>query len=94
VVDGVFMGGSFDALKELLNENKIESGEIRFFLGYSGWSNGQLEEELKENSWIIADGKLDFIMNTEHENLWETVLKSMGDQHKIISNFPENPSLN
>lgn len=94
VIDGVFMGGSFDALKLLLEKNEIQSGEIRFFLGYSGWTKGQLEEELKQNSWLIADGNMEYIMNTEIDNLWEDILKNMSEKHKIISNFPENPSLN
>ncbi len=92
--DGVYMGGSFDVMKQLIENKKLNHQQIRFFLGYSGWTEGQLEQELKQNSWIIADGKKEYIMNTSHENLWEDILKEMGNEHKIISNFPENPSLN
>lgn len=94
LVDGVYMGGSFEALRELIEKNKVERNEVRFFLGYAGWAFGQLENELKENSWIIAPCDGAEIMDTSNENLWETVLKRMGGEHKIISNFPENPSLN
>lgn len=94
LVDGVYMGGSFEALRELIEKNKVQRNEVRFFLGYAGWAFGQLENELKENSWIIAPCDGAEIMDTSNENLWETVLKRMGGEHKIISNFPENPSLN
>lgn len=94
LIDGVFMGGSFETLRELIEKNKIQRNEVRFFLGYAGWAFGQLENEISQNSWIIANCKEDEIMDTANENLWETVLKRMGGDHKIISNFPENPSLN
>lgn len=94
LVEGVYMGGSFETLRELIENNKVDRSEVRFFLGYAGWAFGQLESEVKQNSWIIAPCEGNEIMDTTNENLWETVLKRMGDEHKIISNFPENPSLN
>lgn len=94
LVEGVFMGGSFDELKKLIEAKQVKKREIRFFLGYAGWSVGQLEHEIKENTWMIANADADEIMSTDHENLWESILKKMGEKHKVISNFPENPSLN
>lgn len=94
LVEGVYMGGSFEVLRELIEKNRVERNEVRFFLGYAGWAFGQLENEVKQNSWIIASCDGAEIMDTTNENLWETVLKRMGGEHKIISNFPENPSLN
>lgn len=94
LLDGVYMGGNFDELKKLIENKAVTRREVRFFLGYAGWAFGQLETEIKENAWIIAESDNADIMNTELENLWETVLKKMGDKHKAISNFPENPSLN
>lgn len=92
--EGIYMGGNFEKLRELIEKKRVQKNEIRFFLGYAGWSFGQLESEVRENSWIIANTGYEHIMDTEQENLWETILKSMGDKHKVISNFPENPSLN
>ncbi|HLP14306.1 MAG TPA: YqgE/AlgH family protein [Flavobacteriales bacterium] len=94
LLEGVYMGGNFDTLKMLIEKQNLTKKQVRFFLGYAGWAFGQLENEIKENSWIIANGAAGEIMDTEHENLWESILKQMGEKHKIISNFPENPSLN
>ena len=94
LLEGVYMGGSFDVLKMLIEKGNLKKNQVRFFLGYSGWAVGQLENEIKENSWIIANGSQGEIMNTNNENLWESILSKMGEKHKIISNFPENPSLN
>jgi putative transcriptional regulator len=94
LLEGVYMGGNFDTLKMLIEKQNLTKKQVRFFLGYAGWAFGQLENEIKENSWIIANGAVGEIMDTDHENLWEIILKKMGGDHKIISNFPENPSLN
>ncbi|HYG52397.1 MAG TPA: YqgE/AlgH family protein [Flavobacteriales bacterium] len=94
LLEGVYMGGNFETLKMLIEKQNLTKKQVRFFLGYAGWAFGQLENEIRENSWIIATGAAGEIMDTDNENLWESILKKMGGNHKIISNFPENPSLN
>src|SRR4051812_27608654 len=51
VVDGIFWGGDFEVVMELLKANRLTNRDIRFFIGYSGWGQGQLEEEMKQKSW-------------------------------------------
>jgi len=95
ISNGIFWGGDFDSLKKLLNENQISKTEIRFFLGYSGWSKEQLESEIKESSWLIIE-------NTEKEKLlskptsdfWKEKIKAQGGEYILFSNAPENPILN
>ena len=50
----IFWGGDIDTIRELIKNGKVKDNQLRFFLGYSGWSPGQLERELKEDSWVIA----------------------------------------
>ena len=45
---GIYWGGDFDKVKELVATNTIDEKKIRFIVGYSGWEGGQLEEEIKE----------------------------------------------
>lgn len=47
-------------------------------LGYSAWSVGQLEEEIKNNSWLITPYKKDIIFSEENSNKWEKAIKSLG----------------
>ncbi|MBK7709616.1 MAG: YqgE/AlgH family protein [Bacteroidales bacterium] len=68
IEDGIYWGGDIDTIRELISEGKINHSQIRFFLGYSGWSAGQLERELKEDSWIIARVKSDIIMNNRGDD--------------------------
>lgn len=94
VLDGVYMGGDFDQMKELLTTGQIDEGSIRFFIGYSGWSPNQLEGELEENSWIVARTTGNVLMNTGQEHLWKNILKSMGGKYARLVNYPEDPTLN
>ena len=94
VVPGLYTGGSFDDVKTLINTGIITSDQIRFFLGYSGWESGQLEEEMKSNSWIVGSTSIKNVLENKDKDLWKQILKNMGGKFKMISNFPEDPSLN
>ena len=54
ISDGIYWGGEYESTKELINNGKINKNNIRFFLGYTGWEENQLETELGANSWIVA----------------------------------------
>lgn len=93
--DGIFWGGNFEQLQIMINNRQIDPVALRFFLGYSGWSAGQLEMELKEKTWIISNrARKDQVFYTEPEKLWKNVLNEMGGKFKIISNYPIDPRLN
>jgi putative transcriptional regulator len=92
---GIYWGGDFEAVKQLITNYQLKNDEIRFFTGYSGWTPRQLDDEIKEDSWIVAD-KLnkDIIFTSSEENLWRQVVISLGHRYAHIANFPENPELN
>lgn len=94
VVDGVHMGGDFEQLRAVLTTDPKLSRHVRFFVGYSGWGVEQLEQELKQRSWLIAHGDKRRIMNTSGMDLWRDTLKSMGAEYAPLANFPDDPSLN
>ena len=94
VAGNIFWGGDIDSIKELIKTGKLKESQIRFFLGYSGWSAGQLERELNENSWVIATIKTDIIMNSRGDDTWKRVLRSFKNKYRMWADFPDSPEMN
>jgi putative transcriptional regulator len=93
--DGIYWGGNFEQLKILMKENRVDPGDVLYFLGYSGWAPGQLDEELRENSWIVSpDATAAQVFDLDPELLWQEVLKNMGGKYRMFSNYPTDPRLN
>jgi putative transcriptional regulator len=67
---------------------------VRGFLGYSGWSAGQLEAELKHNTWIVTDVPAGLLDRAPDEKLWRAVLGAMGDEWRLMAGEPDDTTLN
>ena len=93
VVNGIYWGGNFETIRQLLNISVMKPEDIRFFLGYAGWSKGQLDDELKNNSWLVGDIRTSQIIHPSR-NLWKQSVKSMGEPYQLWTTFPENPEYN
>ncbi|MDG2193529.1 MAG: YqgE/AlgH family protein [Polaribacter sp.] len=94
VANGIFWGGNFDSLKDLLNNQSLENDDIRFFLGYSGWEIGQLHEELQTNSWFVSENDFPNIFAADNSSIWKNKLLQKGGKYKIWANAPNNIQLN
>lgn len=94
IANGIFWGGDFDVVQELLQTQRLNKEDIRFFLGYSGWSKDQLEDELETTSWVVIDNNFTNIFNISDKSFWKDTLMKFGGEYKIWANAPENPSLN
>ncbi|MBC8110948.1 MAG: YqgE/AlgH family protein [Verrucomicrobia bacterium] len=94
IAEDLYWSGDFEQVKTLLNIGKITEEDIRFFVGYAGWSAGQLAGELTQNAWIVTDAEADFIFNTPAEQCWRAILKKMDGKYKAIANYPKDPRLN
>jgi len=95
LVEGdIFWGGDIDSIRELIKSGKIKQSQIRFFLGYSGWSAGQLERELKENSWIIAKINSNIVLSNKGDDIWKRVLRSFKNKYRMWADFPDSPEMN
>ena len=67
---------------------------IRVFAGYSGWSAGQLEEEIASGSWFVFDALPGDPFINRPDDLWAMVLRRQGDILAAVAHFPPDPSLN
>jgi len=95
ISQGIFWGGDFKTVLELINSNKLYSEDIKFFLGYSGWEEKQLKDELASNAWVISKNNYNNnIISKCCEEFWKEKMLEIGGEYSIWSNAPENPSLN
>lgn len=94
VLPGVFWGGNFELVKKGVLEGEIDPNDIRFFLGYAGWTSGQLAEEVERGGWILANSDEDAIFDTAENTLWRHSLRQLGGSYSILANYPDHPSLN
>lgn len=95
ISNGVYWGGDFSAITELLKNKAIKEDQIRFFLGYSGWDSEQLEQELEMNSWVVTPNKYkNEIIGKSYDNFWREKMIEFGGDYLIWSNAPEYPNYN
>jgi putative transcriptional regulator len=93
--DDIFWGGNVDDLVQGLSMHTINENDVRFFLGYSGWSAGQLEQELEQDSWIVCDYVTpELLFDTPPDVMWKQALSNMGGRFSVYSNYPIDPTLN
>jgi putative transcriptional regulator len=94
VIKGVYWGGDFEKVVEMLKAGTAEPDKIRFYIGYSGWSDGQLTTELEEKSWLTVAGTRKLIFHRNYEEIWKDSLRQLGGDYEMMINFPIDPQLN
>ncbi|NMM47944.1 YqgE/AlgH family protein [Marinigracilibium pacificum] len=93
--NGVYWGGNFEQVVNLLRSGIYLDEDFKFFIGYSGWTAGQLQKELEETSWIVSEKTdLDTIFVHGSEEIWGDILRKMGGEFKMFANYPLDPRLN
>lgn len=94
ISDGIYWGGDFEKLKFLIESELIQPHNIRFYLGYAGWSAMQLKDELEYGSWIISQMHPNHILKSKPKSLWRDVLHQKGDSYSVIGEIPDSFYLN
>lgn len=95
VMDGVWWGGDFAQLKALIRNGVVKQSDIRFFVGYTGWSRGQLRDEMKTGSWVPAEGDINYVFNSDFEvNLWQEIMEHKGNTFSVIGQMDDTANWN
>ncbi len=94
ITENIYWSGDFDTLKDFINNDIANYKHVKFFAGYSGWSPGQLEAEIKEKSWIVTEVNDAVIMDDNIDNVWEQILNGLGGFYKNWTKFPNDPNQN
>jgi putative transcriptional regulator len=77
-----------------LDELSGRTRRARVFAGHSGWGPGQLDAELDEGSWIVADPRTDEVFCDDPDELWSAALDRKGGAYALLARMPTDPSLN
>ena len=93
IMPGLYWGGDYKELVNLIKQGAVDYNDVKFFVGYSGWSPGQLESEIKRNYWVIADTQPSEILSDTH-NIWRKKLKQLGPKYDLWTKYSVNPELN
>ena len=81
-------------VKALIKAGELKESEIKFFLGYSGWSSGQLEHELQDQSWIVVNSNPSIALERNDKKMWQDFIKKMDTDYAIWHTMPDDPELN
>lgn len=94
VLNGIYWGGDFETAIQLIKDGEVDVNKIRFYIGYSGWATGQLNDELKEKSWLTAEATRKLVFHKQADEIWKDALKHLGGDYEMMINFPTDPQLN
>lgn len=90
----LYLNGDFNAIKCQLFQYPNTISSIRFFLGYSGWEESQLNQEIEENTWIIGKEESTTLLAADSQNMWKEILSKQGGKYRTWSRFPLIPIMN
>ena len=94
ILDGLYWGGDIDQIRDLILKGTLTPGQIRFYIGYSGWSPKQLDQELEMKSWVISQARAKQVITNKPDKLWSDLLHSMGGEYMLWANFPADVTMN
>jgi len=94
VMEGVYWGGDFGMLTSMVKNNTIDYNKVRFFIGYSGWGDNQLNEEMNEKTWLTVAATKQIIFHKQPEAIWKDSLRHLGGEYEKMINYPIDPQLN
>src|SRR5687768_4415382 len=76
IAPGLFLSASPQVLRRVLESSMPPSARV--IAGYAGWGPGQLDQELSQSSWLLADVDAEFLFNTPAADLWEAAIRRLG----------------
>lgn len=89
---GLFIGGEFGDVIAYVNEGYAVDGNIRFFIGYSSWCEGQLEREISRESWVQYPAPVDAseLLRYSGDTSWHRAVRALGSAYRSWTLLPRN----
>ena len=82
IKDRLYFDGDFEALKRYIQNGHSIEGKVKFFLGYSGWTEGQLGNEINKNSWVVSHAAKENVLLADGESFWKNSLEQLGSNYE------------
>ncbi len=92
--EGVYWGGDFEVVLDLLISGELGHDAVRLFVGYAGWGAGQLAAEMERGSWITHPANAGKVFTLTTDAFWRDILREKGGRYKALANYPIDPRLN
>lgn len=92
--DDLWWGGNFFELAYMIDHGKVKTHNVKFFMGYSGWTPGQLKDELIQKAWFKNDAEPVLVLQGDHKTLWGDELAKIKESYQVFSNIGFDPNLN
>lgn len=92
--NGLYVGGDFEAVKDYVRGGGEPDGCVKFMIGYSGWSEGQLRKELDEGTWAVGTLSVESMMSAEGPAMWKKAVASLDARYDFWKRLPLKTSLN
>jgi putative transcriptional regulator len=93
VMPNLSVGHSLESLMEI-GESYSTTQRLKVFAGYAGWSPGQLDDEMKRDTWLIHPASSELVFSAQPEKLWQSILENKGWKYRLIAESPEDLSWN
>ena len=95
VLPGVYVGADLEKIIEYIEKGGEMDGKLRFFLGYCGWSPGQLGGEIEGKTWAVNSlPQTQNLLKDKGYSFWTREVKDLGEDYRGWLIVPEDPSLN
>lgn len=86
IMDGLYLTASPAVLRRVLQSNPPP--RARVIAGYAGWGPGQLDDELAQSAWLMADVELDLVFDVDVSRMWEIAIRRLGADPSTLQTSP------
>ena len=93
VMANLNLGHSMEGLTDL-GDSFSTTQKVRVFAGYAGWSAGQLDDEMRLESWVIHPATVDLVFDSDPDELWRGILVKKGWQYRLLAQSPDDLASN